>query len=124
MRENQIEMAMKNRQAEMSMRMAEGKERFFYYSIFVGILWIVCPLAALKTRKIEALTPCIVTGFGWTFQYDMYYGTLFLRAQREAARMLKEEPERFFLPEGTGIIEQKEYNKLMGLNENYKPRIN
>ena len=53
----------------------------------------------------------------------MYYGTLFIRAQKEAERMLKEEPERFFLPEGAGIIEQKEYNKLMGLPANYRAKI-
>lgn len=38
--------------------------------------------------------------------------------------MIKEEPERFFLPENSGIIEQREYNKLMNLPEDYKPKIN
>ena len=38
--------------------------------------------------------------------------------------MIKEEPERFFLPEGSGIIDQKDYNrKILGISENYRPKL-
>lgn len=37
--------------------------------------------------------------------------------------MIKEEPERFFLPSNSGLISQNEYNKLIGIPENYKPKI-
>ena len=53
----------------------------------------------------------------------MHYGNLQLRAQIEAARLLKEEPERFFMPEGSLLIEQKEYNKIVGIPEDYEPKI-
>ena len=53
----------------------------------------------------------------------MFYGNLMVRARKEAERMIKEEPERFFLPEGTGILEQKDYNKVMGIPENYRPIV-
>ena len=37
--------------------------------------------------------------------------------------MLKEEPERFFLPKGTLICEQGEYNEIVGLPADYKPMM-
>ena len=47
----QQEMGMKQRQAMMAMQMAMGKERFKYYSLFVGSLYIAVPIAAYKLRK-------------------------------------------------------------------------
>ena len=46
-----------------------------------------------------------------------------LRAQVEAARVIKEEPERFFLPTKAGILEPHEYNKIIGIAEDYKPKL-
>ena len=37
--------------------------------------------------------------------------------------MIREEPERFFLPVNSGIITQHEYNKIIGVPEDYKPKI-
>ena len=51
MKEMNIEMAMKNRQVGMAMQMAVGKERFFYYSIFVFGAFSFLPIAAFKTKK-------------------------------------------------------------------------
>eukprot|EP00353_Schmidingerella_taraikaensis_P013379 CAMPEP_0185584376 /NCGR_PEP_ID=MMETSP0434-20130131/31855_1 /TAXON_ID=626734 ORGANISM="Favella taraikaensis, Strain Fe Narragansett Bay" /NCGR_SAMPLE_ID=MMETSP0434 /ASSEMBLY_ACC=CAM_ASM_000379 /LENGTH=39 /DNA_ID= /DNA_START= /DNA_END= /DNA_ORIENTATION= len=39
---------------------------------------------------------------------------MMLRAQKSAAKTIREEPERFFLPEGTGIVEQAKYNEIVG----------
>ena len=89
----------------MATNMALGKERFKYYSLFVGLVWIFAPIAVIKTHNPAPLGGMLVTGFAWTFQYDMFYGNLIVRAQKEAARLIKEEPERFFLPHGSGIIE-------------------
>ena len=100
-----------------------ARERFKYYSVFVGLIWFVAPIAAYKHKNPAALGVCLPTGIAWAFQYDMAYGTLMLRAQKEAAHTIKNEPERFFLPEGTGIVNQKEYNKIVGLPENYKPKL-
>ena len=101
----QIEMAMKQRQAGIAMQQAVGKERFKYYSAFVGLAYFFVPIAVLKTHKPAMLVPLAPLTIGWLFQYDMFYGNLMLRAQREAARSIREEPERYFLPPGTGIVE-------------------
>ena len=124
MKANQIDMAMKNRQSELAMQMASKKEGFKYYTIFVGTLFTVLPIAAFKTHNPKLLVPLVPMSFGWTFQFDMYYGNLLLRARKEASRMIKEEPERFFLPQGNGMIDQTSYNKIIGIPENYRPRIN
>ena len=48
MKENNIDLAMKNRQAGMAYNMAVGKERFWYYSIFVGGAFVFLTTAAIK----------------------------------------------------------------------------
>ena len=100
-----------------------GKERFKYYSFIVGLAYIFLPIGAIVNRKPQTIIPLIPMGTGWCFQYDMFYGNMQIRAQKEAARMIKEEPEKFFLPEGSGILSQSEYNLLMGIPENYQPKI-
>ena len=89
----------------MSMQMAIGKERFKYYSVFVFTAAFFLPIGALKLHKPQIMAPLFPMAIAWTFQYDMYYGNLLLRAQKEASRQMKEEPERYFMPEGNGIVD-------------------
>lgn len=49
MRAMNIEMAMKQRQAQISTQLAMGKERFKYYSFVVGCAYMVLPIVAFKT---------------------------------------------------------------------------
>jgi hypothetical protein len=42
----------------------------------------------------------------------MFYGDKMSRVRKEAERMIKEEPERFFLPEGNLLMTHEEYIKL------------
>ena len=49
MREMQIEMAIKQRQAQLAAQVALGKERFKYYSFVVGLAWFFLPIGAFKT---------------------------------------------------------------------------
>ena len=119
-RQMQLEMAMKQRQTQMAMQTALAKERFHYYSAFVGLLYSVLPIAAVKNRNPALLFPLVPVSFAWAFQYDMAYGDMMIRAQKDASRMIKEEPERFFMPQGNGMVSQKEYNQIVGLPENYK----
>ena len=63
------------------------------------------PIGAIKKHNPALLGPLVPMGIAWLFQYDMFYGNLMLRARREAAKSIKEEPERYFLPEGTGIVD-------------------
>ena len=37
--------------------------------------------------------------------------------------MIKEEPERFYMPEGNGIVTREEYHAHVGLPKDYKPKI-
>ena len=108
----------------MSMQMAIGKERFMYYSFFVGTAMLFLPIAAFKTHNPGLVGPLFPMTVAWSFQYDMYYGNLMIRAQKEAARLIRDEPERFFLPEGSRIIDQADYNeKILGKSADYKPKI-
>ena len=107
----------------MAMQMAVGKERLNYFSAFIGLLYVVLPIAAVKHHTPQAVLPLVPLSILWCFQYDMYYGSLMIRAQREASRTIKDEPERFFLPPGTGIVEQAKYNEIIGVAEDYKPSV-
>ena len=53
-----------------------GKERFWYYSVFVGTLACVLPIAAIKQKKPALFGPLLPLGLGWSFQYDMFYGNM------------------------------------------------
>ena len=104
--------------------MAIGKERFMYYSFFVGTAFTFLPLAAFLTKNPQMVIPLFPMSVAWSFQYDMYYGNLMIRARKEAARSIREEPERYFLPEGSRIIEQADYNeKILGIDRDYKPKL-
>ena len=104
MKEMQLEQGMKQRQMMMSFQMGMGKERFWYYSVFVGTMYVLLPIGAIKTKNPAMIVGLFPMSVGWTFQYDMLYGDMQVRARKEAARLIKEEPERFFLPEGNGIL--------------------
>ncbi len=47
-RSMQIEMAMKQRQAQMAMQTAMARERLKYFSAFAGLLYVVLPIVAFK----------------------------------------------------------------------------
>ena len=42
-----------------------------------------------------------------------------MRIQTEAARLIKEEPERFFPIEGNGMVTHKRYRKMVGISQDY-----
>ena len=106
MKEMGLEMGMRTRQCEISLKMAQGKERFWYYSLFVGSLALILPLAAIKQKDPKFIAGLVPMSLMWAFQYDMFYGNLNIRAQREADRLIQNEPERFFLPKGNMMFTQ------------------
>ena len=63
----QIEMAMKSRQSQMAMQTAIGKERFKYFSGFVGLLYCLMPLAAFKNKNPAFAAPMVPLGIAWCF---------------------------------------------------------
>ena len=96
-----------------------GKERLWYYSIFVGTAWFFIPIGAIKTKNPLMFAGLVPMSFSWAFQYDMFYGNLQLRATKEAARLIKEEPERFYLPGNNGICTVEQYRKIMNIPQSY-----
>ena len=67
MRAMQIEMGMKQRQAMMASQMAMGKERFKYYSVFVGLAYIGLPIGAYKKKNPAMLIGLVPMSIGWSF---------------------------------------------------------
>ena len=104
MRNLQIEMAMKNRQMMIAEQMANGKERFKYFKIFMGLVATATTLGAIKTRDPKLLAPLFPLSVLCSFQHDMFNGNMQLRARQTAADLIKNEPERFFLPQGSGLV--------------------
>ena len=88
-----------------------------------ALAYTFLPIIAYKTKNPRAAIPLVPISFVIAFQYDMLYGNMNIRVQREAARLIKEEPERFFLPEGNGFVTHKEYKEFVGIPQAYKPRI-
>ena len=101
MKKMQIEVGMKNRQMELATRIAMGRERLKYISVLTGTVWLVCPIVAYLKKTPAPLIGMLFSGTSWAMQYDMFYRNLMIRAQRQANSAIENEPERFFLPEGT-----------------------
>ena len=53
----------------------------------------------------------------------MLYGNMHIRINHEAAKLIKEQPERFFMPEGNGIVTTQQYLDIVGLPYTYEPKI-
>eukprot|EP00806_Schmidingerella_arcuata_P006395 Macronucleus_6823.p1 GENE.Macronucleus_6823~~Macronucleus_6823.p1 ORF type:complete len:147 (+),score=30.02 Macronucleus_6823:1-441(+) len=119
----QVEMAMKQRQAMLAMQREMALERFSYYCCLVGLAFSGLPVVAFLLRKPQMVIPLLPMSFTFMFQYDLLYGNMMVRAQKEAARSIREEPERFFLPEDNQILDQAKYNEIMGLPRDYKPKL-
>ena len=53
----------------------------------------------------------------------MLYGNMHIRINHEASRLIREEPERFFMPEGNGMVTKQQYLDIVGLPYTYEPKI-
>ena len=53
----------------------------------------------------------------------MLYGNMQIRVQNEASRLMKEEPERFFMPEGNGMVSKTQYLDIIGRPHGYVSNI-
>ena len=56
---------MKNRQAELATRIAMAKERFKYYSILCGTIWVACPIIAYLKRTPAPMIGMLFSGTSW-----------------------------------------------------------
>ena len=82
-----------------------GRERMNYLTALIAIFAVIGPIGAHKTKNPALVVPLFPLSLLWCYQYDLYYGNMQIRVQKEAARLIREEPERFFLPSGSKIID-------------------
>uniref|UniRef100_A0A7S3CHX9 Uncharacterized protein n=1 Tax=Strombidium rassoulzadegani TaxID=1082188 RepID=A0A7S3CHX9_9SPIT len=119
----QKEMAMKQRQLQMAAQVAMGRERFRYQLGFYSVLLTILPIGAFATKNPKMLFPMLPISFIIAFQYDMLYGNMHIRMQREIASLIQNEPERFFMPAGNGLVTHQEYLDIVKVPSDYKPQI-
>ena len=58
---------MKQRQAQMAMQTAIGKERFKYFSYFMATLYVALPLGAFKEHNPKLIIPLVPLSLLWCF---------------------------------------------------------
>jgi hypothetical protein len=59
---------------------------------------------AILKKDPRPMIPLVPIGFAYAFQYDMFYGDMLERAQKEADKLLVEYPMKFVLPAHSGIV--------------------
>ena len=101
---NQKKTQLQIRQTQLAVQFAAGKERFHWYSCFYGLAVIGLPAIAAKSGNHRVLGALVPITFIWAYQYDMFYGDKQYRILKEAARLIKEEPDRFYLPDNNTVI--------------------
>lgn len=77
----QKELIIKQRQTQMAMQVALGRERFCYFQEFFCMVVPLCILGAYLKKEPKLLGPILPLSFAYAFQYDMFYGKMFERAQ-------------------------------------------
>ena len=88
----------------MAAQMAMGRERFRYQCYLYGLAFTFLPIIAIIKKNPQVCFPLFPFSAIIGFQYDMLYGNMQVRIQKEATRLMKEEPERFYMPQGNGIV--------------------
>ncbi len=105
-------LACKNRQLNLAQNIATGKDRFLYYSTFVGLAIPVLLIKFIKTKEYALLLPVCIFGFSWAYQYDLFYGNKMKRIRKEVKRLIEEEPEKFYPPENNLLWENDDVEKF------------
>ena len=70
-----LEFGMRMRASMIAAKIAEGKERFKYYSVFVLTLWVKLPILSYIRQKPLMLLGLFPASFSWVYQYNLFYGT-------------------------------------------------
>merc|ERR1712115_201667 len=74
MQQTQVEMALKNRELMMAVKLAQAKDRLHWFGAFTATVACFSIIGAIKTRKATPLAPLLPLGFLTGFQADMVYG--------------------------------------------------
>lgn len=113
----QKELILKQRQAQLAMQIALGRERLWYFQSFLALAALGLTALAFKKRDVRAIFPLVPMTFAYAFQYDMLYGDMMERAQRCADELIIESPLKFALPAHSGIVSPEEYNQILGIKD-------
>lgn len=116
----QKELILRQRQTQMVMQIALGRERLWYYQSFLMLAAVGLTALAIKKRDIRAVFPLVPMGFGYVFQYDMLYGDMMERAQLSSDNLIVNNPLKFALPAHSGIVSAEEYNQILGIKDGKK----
>lgn len=100
----QKELILKQRQLQMATQIALGRERLWYYQSFVIVAAFGLTALAIKKKDPRVMFPLVPFGFAYAFQYDLFYGDMMERAQKEAGKLLIDNPMKLVLPEHSGIV--------------------
>jgi hypothetical protein len=116
----QKELILKQRQAQLATQIALGRARFQYFRWFCATVFPLLIIGAIKKKNPQLIAPMFPLSFAYAYQYDMFYGDMLERAQQEADQMIIEVPTKFYLPEHSGIVSKKEYEKMMNIVDGKK----
>ena len=97
-----------------------GKERFLWYEVFYFTAAPLLIIGALKGKNPQAVAPLFPLSFAYGYQYHMFRGDKQAWIRREAERLIREEPERFYLPEGNLLASREEYEEIMQIKRDGK----
>lgn len=111
----QKELILKQRQVQMAMQIALGRERLWYFQSFLALAAVGLTALAIRKRDVRAVFPLVPMSFAYAFQYDMLYGDMMERAQLCADGLIVDSPLKFALPAHSGIVSAEEYNRILGI---------
>ena len=113
----QREIALKQRQIQLATQFAIGKDRFMFYSCFFFTLTPFLIYAKHKTGNKAYVAPIFPLSILYAYQWDMYSGNKMNRIRVEAARLIKEEGDKFYPAENNMIWSMEEYKRIVDQNK-------
>jgi hypothetical protein len=104
----------------MAMQIAMGRERFRYFQYFYGTAIVGLISLTIFKKNPATLAPLVPLSFAYAYQYDMFYGDMFEKAQIVADDLIINNPNKFLLPQHSGIVTPEKYNKILGIENGKK----
>eukprot|EP01135_Chromosphaera_perkinsii_P012011 Nk52_evm19s2568 gene=Nk52_evmTU19s2568 len=121
MLEMQRQMILKQRETQMAIELARAKDHLEWTKYFSYSVLIFCATAFAKTKRVMILTPLLPLSFANAYQYDLVYGDKLDRVRRDAEMFIREQPERFLLPDNSKLISRQEYLDLFQIHPDADP---
>ncbi|CAD8063675.1 unnamed protein product [Paramecium sonneborni] len=117
MQKKQLELMLKQRQAQLAIQFASGKELFHWYASFYSFIFPICVIGAIKKKNPLPILVLIPLGFICAYQYDMFYGDKMKRIKIEAERLIELESKLFYFPKNANIVSQEEYETILQIKK-------